>query len=167
MITQGSWMTASFMQNEYMVENCDVAILPYDTTTGVRASICNGLGWAASADTDRAEDCWKLLEWLGSKEMQLKQAELGVTMSAYVGTSDAWVNCTDSFNLQPYLDMTAESAGDGKNELVLMPFTYNSTVWDVAAKTSFVKAWADPSLMRQTCIDIAAEMNDYIANENK
>lgn len=30
MITQGSWMTAGFLDNEYLVENCDVAILPYD-----------------------------------------------------------------------------------------------------------------------------------------
>ena len=75
MITQGSWMTAGFLDNEYLVENCDVAILPYDKTTGKRTSICNGLGWAASADTKRPDDCWKLIEWLGSKEMQEKQAE--------------------------------------------------------------------------------------------
>ena len=65
MITQGSWMTAGFLDNEYLVENCDVAILPYDKTTGMRTSICNGLGWAASAGTKRPDDCWKLIEWFG------------------------------------------------------------------------------------------------------
>lgn len=167
MIMQGSWMTAGFLGNEYMTANCDVAILPYDAATGNRASICNGLGWAAYSGTDRPDDCWKLLEWFGSEEMQKKQAELGVTMSAYNNTSDAWVNCTDVFNLQPYLDMTTESTGDGKNELVLRPYTYNSTVWSSAAQTTFVNAWADPTLMEQTCIDFAAEMNADIAKENK
>lgn len=166
MITQGSWMTAGFMQNEYMVENCDVAILPYDAVTGKRASLCNGLGWAAYAGTDRPDECFQLLEWFGSKEMQLKQAELGVTMSAYNNTSDAWVNCTDKFNLQPYLDVTAEKTGDAANELVLRPYTYNSTMWSTAATSKLVGAWADTSTMRQTCIDFAKEMNTMIANEN-
>jgi multiple sugar transport system substrate-binding protein len=62
--------------------------------------------------------------------------------------------------------MTTDSTGDAKNELVLRPYTYNSTVWSNAAQTTFVKAWADPSLMRQTSIDFAAEMNKDIAAEN-
>lgn len=166
MITQGSWMTAGFMQNEYMSENCDVAILPYDATTGKRSSICNGLGWAAAATTDKPDECWALLEWFGSKEMQLKQAELGVTMSAYNNTSDAWINCTDTFDLSGYLDITKPSTGDAQNELVLRPFTYNSSVWTLAAQEAFVEAWSDTSKMEQACKDYAAEMNGYIAEEN-
>ena len=168
MITQGSWMTAGFLDNEYLVENCDVAILPYDKTTGMRTSICNGLGWAASADTKRPDDCWKLIEWLGSKEMQEKQAELGVTMSAYEGTSDKWVNFTDKFNLNAYLDITKESTVPGvTNELILRPYTYNSTVWSQAAQTFFADAWADTSKMEQSCKDFATQMNEYIAEEDK
>lgn len=168
MITQGSWMTAGFLDNEYLVENCDVAILPYDKTTGMRTSICNGLGWAASADTKRPDDCWKLIEWLGSKEMQEKQAELGVTMSAYEGTSDKWVKCTDKFNLNAYLDITKDSTVSGvTNKLVLRPYTYNSTVWSQAAQTFFADAWADPSKMEQSCKDFAAQMNQYIEEEDK
>ena len=168
MITQGSWMTAGFLDNEYLVENCDVAILPYDKTTGMRTSICNGLGWAASADTKRPDDCWKLIEWFGSKEMQEKQAELGVTMSAYEGTSDKWVKCTDKFNLNAYLDITKDSTVSGvTNKLVLRPYTYNSTVWSQAAQTFFADAWADPSKMEQSCKDFAAQMNQYIEEEDK
>ena len=130
MITQGSWMVPAFKQNEYTAENCDVAMIPYDKETGVRASICNGLGWAAAAGTKRADDCWKLIEWLGSEEMQIKQAELGVTMSAYEGTSDAWASNTDLFNLAAHLDMAEESKVDGvENKVVEYPFTYNAVKW--------------------------------------
>ncbi|MDD3279438.1 MAG: sugar ABC transporter substrate-binding protein [Lachnospiraceae bacterium] len=167
MIMQGSWMTAGFLANDYMKENCDVAILPYDATTGKRASICNGLGWAAYSGTDRPDDCWKLLEWFGSEAMQKKQAELGVTMSAYNNTSDAWVNCTDVFNLKPYLDIAKESTSDVKNELILRPYTYNSTVWSMGASTALVNAWSDPTQMEKVCTDFAAEMNKAIAAENK
>ena len=167
MVTQGSWELAGYEANEYTVANCDIAMIPYDAETGIRASICNGLGWAASAGTDRPDDCWALLEWLGSEEMQIKQAELGVTMSAFNNTSAAWENSTDDFNLAPYLDMAAESKVDGvTNKLILKPYTYNSTVWENTAQSTFVNAWADPSLMEQTCKDIAAKMNDFIANEN-
>lgn len=167
MITQGSWMVSGFKQNDYMKENCDIAMLPYDKTTGVRASLCNGLGWSAYAKTERPDDCWKLLEWFGSKEMQEKQAQLGVSMSAYEGTSDDWVKNTDLFNLQPYLDETKESTVDGvTNKLILRPYTYNSTVWSNGASKAFTKAWSDPSLMKQTSIDFAAEMNKDIAEEN-
>ncbi len=167
MITQGSWMLSAFLDNEYMVENCDVAPLPYDKETGVRASICNGLGWAAFAGTEHPDDCWSLIEWLGSEEMQKKQAELGVTMSAYKDTSDAWVKSTDVFNIQPYLDQAAESTNsEVKNELVLRPYTYNSTVWSNAAQEKFVTAWQDPSKMADVCKSFAEEMNGYIAEEN-
>ena len=167
MIMQGSWMVSAFLQNDYMKKNCDVAILPYDKTTGKRVSLCNGLGWAAYSGTKRPDDCWKLLEWFGSKEMQLKQAQLGVTMSAYQNTSSDWVKCTDTFNLQPYLDETTEKTGDAANELVLRPYTYNSTVWSSAASTELAAAWLDPTKMEAVCKSLAAEMNDDIAKENK
>ena len=166
MITQGSWMTAGFMKNDYMAKNCDVAILPYDKTTGVRASICNGLGWAASAKSTRPDDCWKLIEWFGSKEMQLKQAQLGVTMSAYLNTSSDWVKCTDIFNLQPYLDETTPKTGDATNKLILRPYSYNSSVWSGMATEKLTEAWADTSKMDSVCQSIADEMNKDISEEN-
>ena len=166
MITQGSWMLAGFAQNDYMVENCDVAVLPYNASTGKRVSLCNGLGWAAAANTDRPDDCWALIEWFGSKEMQQKQAELGVTMSAYEGTSDTWVNSNDTFNLNAYMDVTKDGSSAGKNELVLRPYTYNSTQWSTMASKELVKAWQDPSQMEAVCKDVASQMNEMIANEN-
>ena len=88
MITQGSWMLAAYRDNEYTAANCDCVELPKSATTGRRASIYNGLGWAASATTEHPDEAWQLIEYLGSKEAQEKQAELGVTMSAYTGTSE-------------------------------------------------------------------------------
>ena len=166
MITQGSWMIAGFKANDYLTENCDVAIIPFNKNTNKRASLINGLGWSAAANTDRPDDCWALIEWFGSKEMQEKQAELGVTMSAYEGTSDTWVNNTDIFNLQGYMDVTEPEAGGVPNELVLRPYTYNSTQWSTMASTELVKAWADPSTMEDVCKDVASQMNEMIANEN-
>ena len=169
MITQGSWMIAGFKENDYLKENCDVAILPYNAATNKRVSLINGLGWSAAASTDRPDDCWKLIEWFGSKEAQEKQAELGVTMSAYEGTSDTWVHNTDVFNLQGYMDVTEDETGGVPNELVLRPYTYNSTKWSTRAQEVLAEPWKTPGdhdAMEQACKSFAEEMNEMIASEN-
>ncbi len=43
----------SFLNNEYIDANCDVAVLP-KAEDGTRKSIYNGLGWAASAQGGEA-----------------------------------------------------------------------------------------------------------------
>ena len=70
--------------------------------------------------------------------------------------------------LNAYLDITKDSTVSGvTNELVLRPYTYNSTVWSQAAQTFFADAWADPSKMEQSCKDFAVQMNQYIDEEDK
>lgn len=156
MVIQGSWMVAAFKGNEYIDENCDVAVLP-KSKDGVRKTICNGLGWASCANTSHPEEAWKLLEYLGSEGAQKKQAELGVTMSAYQGTSDTWVNCAPEFNLKAYLDMT--------EDMVIRPYTKNTKKWEDYSQSAMVKAYTGEMTMEEVCQDIAAFMNKEIAEE--
>lgn len=107
MTFQGSWSLAELAGNEYVQQNCDVAPLP-EGPEGTK-SIYNGLGWAASAQGDNTEGAWKLIEYLGSEEAQKKQADLGVTMSAYEGMSEGWAASNPQFNLQVYLDMMEDA----------------------------------------------------------
>lgn len=122
MISQGSWMVSAFKDNEDIVAHGDVARLPKGDETGKSISMYNGLGWAASANTGMPDEAYKLIEWFGTKDMQQKQADLGVTMSAYEGVSDNWVNCTDAFHLQPYLDAL-------EGDLVFRPHTNSTLAW--------------------------------------
>mgnify|MGYP000957303986 CR=1 FL=1 len=94
-------MIAAHKNNEYSLANADCIELPKDKTTGRRVSIYNGLGWAAAKNTKHPEEAWKLIEYLGSEEAQRKQASLGVTMSAYKGTSEEWAKSAP-FNLPEY-----------------------------------------------------------------
>lgn len=157
MITQGSWMVAGFIDNEYTNANCDVAVLPKGPD-GKRVSIYNGLGWAASANGVNTDAAWSLMEYLGTQEAQLKQAELGVTMSAYKGTSDAWVNSVDCFNLQGHLDML-------NAELVIRPYSRNTNVWEDMATETFKSAWTGEISMEEACKKIAESMNASLAEE--
>jgi multiple sugar transport system substrate-binding protein len=155
MTFQGSWMIADLTSNEYVQENCDIAPLPqgpYGTK-----SISNGLGWAASAQGDHTEEAWELIEYLGSKEAQQKQAELGVTMSAYEGVSDAWVNSHPEFNMQAYIDMLDDAQA--------YPSSKNTQVWYQVLMERMVDAFSGAKPMDEVCKDFAVEMNQFLAEE--
>ena len=157
MTMQGSWMVAAFRDNEYSYNNCDVAMLPLNKKTGRRASIYNGLGWAISADTPRADDAWKLVEYFGSEEGQLRQAELGITMSAYKDTSEKWKNSVPQFNLQAYLNM--------QDDMVIRPFSRNTVKWENAVLDVMLKVWSKEMTMEAGCKEAARQMNEILAEE--
>ena len=158
MISQGSWMVAAFKDNEYIAAHADVARLPKDPETGRSISLYNGLGWSASAGTKNPEGAYKLIEWFASKDMQQKQAELGVTMAAYEGVSDQWVNNTDVFNLQPYLD--------AMDDVVFRPATKSTLAWWNPMVEELKKPWNGEEDMATACANIAKIMNEKIAEEN-
>lgn len=158
MTLQGSWMTASMRDNEFVNENCDVAVLP-KAEDGTRKTIYNGLGWSAAADGDNIENAWKLIEYFGSEEAQKKQAELGVTMSAFMGTSDTWVQCAPNFNLQAYLDMT--------EDMQIRPYTKNTKLWEDYSQEVMKEAYTKQITIDEACKDIAKYMNESIEEENQ
>lgn len=158
MSINGSWMLAGYRDNEYAAANCDVAVLPYYKDPSDRVSIYNGLGWAASANGKNTDAAWSLIEYLGSKEAQIKQAELGVTMSAYKGTSDAWVNSVDCFDLNGHMKML-----DAK--LVFRPYSRVTTVWEDMMTEKLKEAWTGDKATADVCKDIATEMNAALAEE--
>lgn len=156
MVCQGSWMLPAYKSNEYTSENCDVVELPKNATTGRRASVYNGLGWAASANGKNTENAWKLIEYLGSKEAQEKQAELGVTMSAYKGTSDAWTKSAD-FNLQAYLNMM--------DDMEIRPYSRSTVTWENEDSELLKSVYTGEKSMADACKEMAAQMNDKLEEE--
>lgn len=157
MTFQGSWMIPSLVSDDYIKANCDVAPLPQGPEGAV--SMYNGLGWAASAQGQNTEGAWQLIEYMGSEEMQKKQAELGVTMSAYKGTSDAWKDSQPGFNLQAYLDMM--------DNAVIYPSSKNTQAWYQMMLEKMVDAWNGEKPMEEVCKDVAAEMNKMLEEEQQ
>ncbi|MDD2970992.1 MAG: sugar ABC transporter substrate-binding protein [Lachnospiraceae bacterium] len=157
MITMGSWMLAELCNNDYVKANCDIAVLPKDTATGRRASIYNGLGWAAAANTDKPDEAWALIEYLGSQKAQQKQSDLGIVISAYEGSETNWVKAYPDFNLQAYLDMT--------EDMVIRPYSKHTTVWEDMISEKLIEAWNGTKEVKDICAEIATEMNADIAEE--
>lgn len=157
MITQGSWMLAELCNNDYVKANCDIAVLPKDAETGKRISIYNGLGWAASANTSMPEEAWKLIEYMGSKEAQQKQSDLGIVISAYEGTTSNWIKAYPDFNLQAYLDMMSD--------LVIRPYSKTTVAWNNMMNEKLIEAWNGSKSVEDVCADITKEMNAMLAEE--
>ena len=153
----GSWMVSTFKQEDYIKENCDCAVMPMDADSGRRVSIYNGLGWAAAANGDNTENAWKLIEYLGSEKAQQKQAELGITMSAWDGTSDTWAGCAPEFNLQAYLDM--------RDDMVVRPYSRNTVTWENRASEIFKDVYSGNMSMEDACKQAAEEMNETLSEE--
>lgn len=156
MVLQGSWMVAAYRDNEYTAANCDLVELPKNAETGRRASVYNGLGLAAAANGEHTEEAWKLLEYLGSEEAQKKQAELGVTMSAYKGTSDAWAKSAD-FNLQAYLNMM--------DDMEIRPYSKTTVTWENEDNEILKSVYTGEKTMEEACKEMADQMNEKLAEE--
>lgn len=165
MTTQGSWNINSFYTNENK-DNYGWAVLLYhdangngQADAGERCSIYNGIGWAASAGTKNPDAAWSLINWLCSKEMQVKQADLGVTMAGYKGASDSYAQAFPGMDISAFLKMESEGT------LVTRPYSKYTNTWETKMSELLVAAWNDTSKMEDVCRQIAGEMNNLLAQE--
>ncbi len=152
----GSWNLSGFTSNDYMSKNFNVTVLP-SANDGKRASIFNGLGNAISATTKHPEEAWKWIEYLSSKEGQTRQAELGIAISAYNGTADAWVNSNKTFNIKCFIDMVKYAK--------IRPYSNNTAKWEDKAYELLKGAFTGEKTVDDACKDTAQMMNDALKEE--
>ena len=169
MITQGSWMINAFYKAEHH-DDYAWALLPYADVndngkcdSGERWSAYNGLGWAASANTDNPDAAYSLISFFCSEEGQLMQSELGVTMGGMKGVSDAFANAFPGMDVSPFIQ--AEDF-----DLYFRPYTRNTTVWEDAIQQAgaFLDAWQNPddaALMAKACENAQTIIENAIAQE--
>jgi len=152
----GSWNLSGFAASDYMSKNFDVTVLPASPSGG-RASIYNGLGYAIAPNTKNADAAWRWVEYLASKEGQLRQAELGIAISAYKGTADAWVESNKTFNIKFFIDML--------DYAVIRPYSNTTAAWEDKTYEALRGAFTGEKTVEQACRDAAAVMNEVLAQE--
>ncbi|WP_319560436.1 sugar ABC transporter substrate-binding protein [Marispirochaeta sp.] len=153
----GSWNLTGFTSNEYMRENFDVAVLPM-TNNGGKATIFNGLGHAIGYNCKHPEAAWKFVEYLSSREGQLRQAELGIAISAYNGTSGAWVKSNDTYDIGVFIDMVDYAQ--------IRPYSETTALWEDRAYEELMPAFFDDDKsVEQACKDAATMMNKVLSDE--
>lgn len=152
----GSWNLSGFAANDFMVKNCDVAVLP-KSNNGGQASIFNGLGNAIAANTTHPDESWKWIEYLSNEAGQKKQAELGIAISAFNGTADAWTAAYPQFNVKSYLDMVSYAQ--------IRPYTNQTSVWEDKAYELLTDVYNNGGDVAGACKSVATMMNEAIAQE--
>jgi multiple sugar transport system substrate-binding protein len=152
----GSWVLSSLYANDFFRQKCDIAILP-KPASGKRATIYNGLGWVAAANTKNPEEAWKLLEFFSRGDTQRKLSERGVAISAYKGMATPFANGFPEWNVKAYLDQIPDA--------VMRPYSKNTTAWEEMAIQTLNDAWNGSRPVAAVCREIAQKMNAILATE--
>lgn len=154
MIYGGSWNAINFAKNEYTKDKVDVAELPRNKQKGV---VIHGLANVISAKTKHPKEAWEFVRFLGSKEAADIQAKTGTVIPAYNGTQAEWVKSTPQFKLQVFIDMLSYSKP--------YPVSKDTSKWNNLETESFKKAWTGDAKIDEAAKQVAAKMNEYLAQE--
>jgi len=152
----GSWNLSGFAASDFMNENFDCAVLPMSNGGG-RSSIFNGLGNAIAVNTPHPDEAWRWVEYLSSKEGQIRQAELGIAISAFNGTADEFANAYPQFNTKCYIDMVEYAQ--------IRPYSNQTSVWEDKAYELLKDAYAGAEEVSVACTNVSDMMNEAIAAE--
>ena len=144
-------MSAEFASNEYTSANCNVAVLPQGKTRG---TVFNGLGNAVSAKTKNPEAAWKFVEFLGSEKANIIQAESGAAIPAYEGTSEAWTNSIEQFNLSVFTEMLEYAT--------IKPYIKNNSKWETVENNILKQVFSGDISVDEGCKQLEDEMNSII-----
>lgn len=165
MICQGSWTVNNF----YTADNASDyawALLPYADVNGngqcepsERCSIYNGLGWCISSQSEKADAAWSLISAFTCEEGQNKQSELGITMAAYKGCSDAFTEAYDGMDISPFVDI------EEKGTLLFRPSSKSTALWREDISDALVDVWSNPEKMEDVLKELAVQMNQTISEE--
>lgn len=152
----GSWMLTAFSQSDFFLQNTDVVMLPA-SNTGRRATIYNGLGWSAAANTAHPEEAWRLLEFLGSERIQRRLSETGISISAFRGTLEPFIQAFPEFNVAALVNSMPYG--------VMRPYSINTIAWENYMVQQLNEAWALNRPVADVSRDIALRMNALLAAE--
>lgn len=168
MISQGNYTIKGFTDYDNSSDFA-VSVLPYydangngQCDDGERVTVYNSLGWSAAAKTEHPDEAYSLIEWFTSYDMQVKQAELGVTLAGYMGADEAYADAISAAGI----DASAVQVMNDTATLVPYPNSKYTTDWQNYSRQTLVDAWLDPSTMDSALDDIAAYMNGVLAKES-
>lgn len=156
---QGSWMMGELGNNDYIVANFDCAMMPA-ANDGTRATIYNGLGWSAAANTSNPDAAWALLEYLGGAEAQTKMSEAGIcNISAHADAQAAWGASDPRFNLKDYVSQVQYG--------VPYATSINTVVWETMTREKVGEMLQLQRPVAEICAEIQAEMTAALAEEKQ
>ena len=149
MIYDGSWMYGEFSGNDYIKDNCDVAVLPKGK---VNATVYNGLANSVSAYTENKEAAVKFVEFLSSKEGMELQGASAAAIPAYKGAEQKFVEATqETFQMDSFSKMLEYG--------VLRPNGQNFNSAETTATENFAPMFSGKETVEEATNKIAKEVD--------
>ena len=155
MMYTGSYFAGRFANDEYASTHFDVAPMPKGPASN--ASVINGMGNVAFANSKHPKEAAELATFLSSPEASTIQSESGAVIGSYKGTQQAWVDALPMFHAQVFLD-----AVDGA---VVYPTSKNTDAWASREGELLTPAWTGDQTPAEAAGKLAAAMNDALAAE--
>ncbi|WP_179393870.1 ABC transporter substrate-binding protein [Lacticaseibacillus absianus] len=156
MITHGNWMASAMAANSYTAKNIDVAALPKGKK---QATVTNGLAWAMSSKTKHPKEAEKFLKFLASKQANQMQSDLGISIPAYNGLGQGWV---DKFK---GTFANVDAFVDGLDYGVLRPFSANTIKSETLANTEVGKLISGKETATKAADTVAKGIDETLANQ--
>ena len=151
----GSWAVPEYACIDEIKDKIDVVEVP--SVDGKKSCVIHGLGNCIFSQTKYPDQCWKFVEFLGSKEAMTMQAEAGIDISARSETTHIWVESLPQYNLQVYMD-AADYAYP-------YPASANTSAWQTPMYDEVYAAFNGDKTVEDACKELAATMNAALAAE--
>lgn len=155
----GSWMMSSFF-NDYKDINWDLAILPKcdNPVKGEgRATIYNGLSYAAPAKGKNVEIAKDFIKFMGSEEGMKIASKSGCAIPAYEGTEDEWFKQYSGKNVKVFVEMMEYG--------VQFPYTKSKAEWGDKVTSDILEIYNGKSTVEEVCNELQTFVDGCIAEE--
>jgi multiple sugar transport system substrate-binding protein len=156
MVYAGSWMGSKFANSEVLNGNFNVAPLPKMANQG---NVIHGLANVVYAQTQHPEEAWAFVKFLGGKEANEIQAKSGMIIPAYKPALEIYLNSNPDLNLEVFTD-AADYA-------TMYPCSSDSAKWIQVQNDYMKKVWAGEMSAEDACKEVAKQMNEILAEEQK
>lgn len=156
MATFGSWMVADFKAASQKDPSLHLglAALPKGKTN---ATIYNGLGNVVAHNSKNADAAWKFVEYMGTQEANVIQANSGAAIPAFKGVDKGWVAATKEFDLSAYPAMLPIAH--------IFAYSKSKPTWEPLETKYLKEAFYGKTTVNEACEKLAKDMNAALATE--
>lgn len=150
----GTWSVAELAAASNTMD-LNVAPLPKGER---QATVIHGLANVVSANSPNKSAAQAFQAYLGTKEAQTLQAEMGAANPAFIGAGQAFLDSVDHFDLQVFID-------EADNYAYPYPVSKDTAAWTTIENELLPQAFSGARTVEDVAAELATRMNEELAKE--
>lgn len=156
MMWSGGWNATTLSTSE-IADTVQVAALPHGSSDLV--TTIQGGAYAVSAGSEHLEQAQAFQAFLTSQEASETFGEAGLGIPARLAAADTFTESFPEWNLQVFIDQAAEAAP--------YPVSLNTAEWNQLEVEYLTPAWTGQKPVAEAARELAAAMDEVLAEENR